>query len=251
MTRGAVKLLCRKPYDPAIRPSERGTPLPVEGGRRRTSRGEGRAIAWSLLLAAGGAMLLGSAGIASAQEIMPNDFFPAPDGTNVNLGYFVYGHQGSFVTPNGTNIPNSSANAFIGVERFARYQYLFGHPAGFLVAQAFGSFSNPTVGGTNLGTATGASNFNIAGFFWPYANFERKEYLVVGAYLSPPTGTYNKNQPINSPLCISPTANITGPATFRSAGSRASATTSPMTWPSTRASSAIPPGRSSRARASR
>ena len=154
-------------------------------------------MAWPVLLVAGAAMLLGSAGIASAQEIEPNDFLPAPDGTNINLNYFVFGHGGAFINPNGTNIPNSSANAFIGVERFAHYQYLFGHPAGFLVAQAFGSISNPTVGGTNLGIATGASNVNLAAFFWPYANFERKDYLVVGAYSYPPIVSYNKNQSVN------------------------------------------------------
>jgi len=161
------------------------------------SRGEGWSTAWRVLLAVGVALLLGSAGIASAQEIEPNDFLPLPDGTNVNLGYFVYGHMGSFVTPDGTNVPSSSANAFIGVERFAHYQYMFDHPAGFLVAQAFGSLSNPTVGGMNLGSVTGASNFNLAGFFWPYADFEGKQYLVIGAYLYPPTGTHNRDRPLN------------------------------------------------------
>jgi hypothetical protein len=105
--------------------------------------------------------------------------------------------MGSFITPDGTNVPNSSANAFIGVERFAHFQYLFDHPAGFLVAQAFGSLSNPTVGGMNLGSVTGASNFNLAGFFWPYADFEGKQYLVIGAYLYPSTGTHNRDRPLN------------------------------------------------------
>jgi hypothetical protein len=57
-------------------------------------RGEGWLTAWRLLLAVGLVLLLGSAGTASAQEIEPNDFLPLPDGTNINLGYFVYGHMG-------------------------------------------------------------------------------------------------------------------------------------------------------------
>ena len=77
------------------------------------SRGDRLPTAWPVLLTAGAAMLLGSAGLASAQEIAPNDFLPAPDGTNVNLNYFVYGHGGPFIDPGGTNIPNSSANSFI------------------------------------------------------------------------------------------------------------------------------------------
>ena len=169
----------------------------IGGEKRRMSRVEGRAAAWPVLVAAGAAMLLGSAAIASAQEIEPNDFLPAPDGTSINLNYFAFGHAGAFINPNGTNIPNSSANAFIGVERFAHFAYVSDHPVGFQVAQAFGSISNPTVNGMNLGTATGASDVNFAAFFWPYANFERKEYLVFGAYVYPPTGSYNKNQSVN------------------------------------------------------
>ena len=160
-------------------------------------RPEGRPTAWPVLLAAGAAMLLGSVAIASAQEIEPNDFLPAPDGTSINLNYFVFGHGGAFIDTSGATIPNSSANAFIGVERFAHFDYVSGHPAGFQVAGTFGSISNPTVGGTNLGTATGVSNVNIAAFFWPYANFERKQYLVIGGYLYPPVGSYNKNQSVN------------------------------------------------------
>ena len=161
------------------------------------SRTEGRATAWPLLLAVGAAMLLGSAEIASAQVIEPNEFLPAPDGTNINLNYFVFSHNGAFIDANGKTVPDSIANAYIGVERFVRFQYLFGHPAGFLVAQNFGSVSNPTVGGTNLGTASGVANTNFSFFFWPYANFERKDYLIVTGFLYPPVGTYNKNQAIN------------------------------------------------------
>lgn len=140
---------------------------------------EGRATAWPLLIAAGAAMLLGSPGTTSAQVIEPNEFLPAPDGTNINLNYFVFSHNGAFIDANGKTVPDSIANAYIGVERFVRFQYLFGHPAGFLVAQNFGSISNPTVGGTNLGTASGVANTNLSFFFWPYANFERKDYLIV------------------------------------------------------------------------
>ena len=160
-------------------------------------RTEGRTTAWPILLAAGAAMLLGSAGMASAQEIAPNDFLPAPNGTNINLGYFVYGHSEAFIEPNGTSIPDSHANAFLGVERFVHFQYIFGHPAALQIAQAFGSVSNPTVGGMDLGTSSGATNLNLGFSFWPYANFQRKDYLVISGFLYPPTGTFNKNQAVN------------------------------------------------------
>ena len=161
------------------------------------SRTEGRPTAWPALLIAGMAMLLGSAGTASAQLILPNEFLPAPNGTNINLNYFVFSHAGAFTDTGGKNVPNSIANSYFGVERFVRFQYLFGHPAGFIVSQVFGSVSNPTVGGRNLGTASGASNLNLSAFFYPYANFQRNDYLVVAGFLYPPTGSYNKNQPVN------------------------------------------------------
>jgi hypothetical protein len=216
MARRVVKLVCLRPCDssdPARKACWIGTAAAwlhnvtmtvrargaasVAGEEKQMSRGELRATAWPVSLAAGAAILLGNAAIASAQEIEPNDFLPAPNGTNINLNYFVYGHSGAFIDTNGTKVPNSSANAFIGAERFAHFEYVFGHPAAFLVAEAAGSILNPTIGGTNLGTASGASNVNLAAFFWPYANFERKDYLVVGGYLYPPVGSYNKNQTVN------------------------------------------------------
>jgi hypothetical protein len=163
------------------------------------SRGEGErtGAAWRIRLAACAAILLGSAATAAAQVIEPNEFVPAPDGTTINLNYFLYGHEGSFSTPNGTKVPNSSANGFIGVERLVHFDYLFGHPAGFLVAENFGSISDPVVGGSHLGTASGASNVNLSAFFWPYANYQNKEYLIIAGFLYPPVGSYNKNQAIN------------------------------------------------------
>jgi hypothetical protein len=164
------------------------------------SRGEGRPVsAWAVRLAACAAMLLGSVGLASAQEIEPNEFIPAPDGTSINLGYFVYNHLGTFTTTTGANVPNASGNAYLGVERFVHYDYLFGHPAGFQLIEEFGSIStnNPVVGGAHLNTATGASNVDLSAFFWPIANFQQKEYLVIAGFLYPPVGSYNKNQAVN------------------------------------------------------
>ena len=43
-----------------------------------------------LLLSAGGAA------IASAQEILPNEFVAPPDGLNIVFGYYTYGHDTTF-----------------------------------------------------------------------------------------------------------------------------------------------------------
>ena len=162
------------------------------------SRGERRATTgWPVRLAACAAIVLGSAGIASAQEIEPHEFVPAPDGTSINLGYFVYGDNTKYVTPSGENVSNSHAQLYDGVERFVHYDYLFGHPAGFQLIESFGSLNDPTVGGDHLGTAGGASNVDLSAFFWPIANFQKRQYLVIAAFLYPPVGTYDKNRAVN------------------------------------------------------
>jgi hypothetical protein len=104
---------------------------------------------------------------------------PAPDGTTINLNYFLFGHEGAFKTTSGTSVPNSHSNLYLGVERLLHYDYVFGHPAGFLLSQAFGGISDAKVGGESVGTTNGVSNTTLAAAFWPYANFEQKQYLVL------------------------------------------------------------------------
>ena len=156
------------------------------------------ASAWPVRLAACAAILLASVGIASAQEIEPNEYVPAPDGTNVSLSYFVFQHFGTFKTTSGTTVPDSSVNLYLGIERLAFFRYLFGHPAGFQVIQGFGGVSDAKLGGEPIGTTNGATNTVLSAFFWPYANFEQKQYLTVAGFLMPPNGSYDKNSVINT-----------------------------------------------------
>ena len=155
------------------------------------------ASAWPVRLAACAPLLLGSVRIASAQTIQPNDFVPAPDGTTINMVYFNGGRLGAFYNTAGNSVPNSSADLYQGFERLVHFDYLFGHPAGFQVIEGFGSVSDPKIGGTTVPSASGATNVNLSLFFWPYADFQNKQYLVLATFLYPPVGSYNKNQPIN------------------------------------------------------
>src|SRR5208283_2154958 len=82
--------------------------------------------------------------------------------------------------------------------------HVFGHPAGFLLSQAFGGISDAKVGGAPLGTPNGASNTTLAAAFWPYANVEQKQYLVIVGYLMPPNGSYNKDSAINFATAYQP-----------------------------------------------
>ncbi|HKM61592.1 MAG TPA: transporter [Acidisphaera sp.] len=124
---------------------------------------------------------------------------PAPDGTSINLFYFDYADSPTFET-SGTNLTSNGASnqAYFGTERFVHYDYLFGHPAGFQLIEPFGQFSGSgNISGTPVNNTFGASNVDISAFFWPYANFQQKQYLVLAGFFYPPVGSYNKNQLVN------------------------------------------------------
>lgn len=155
-------------------------------------RGVGRALIVSLALA--GWMFAHS---ARAQEIEPREFVPAPDGTNINVGYYIHGSDTSYYTTTGRKVPSSNLDVNVGLERFVHYSYVGGMPAGFQVLQTFGSESGGKVGGQKLGSSFGAGNTGLSAFIWPYANTQLNQYLVLAAFLYPPVGSFDKNRSLN------------------------------------------------------
>lgn len=139
---------------------------------------------------------LASAGRAGAQEAFPNDFVPAPAGTNILLGYYGYGHNTRFDTANGPSL-DASLETHIGIARFVHYFELAGRPAGVQAFQVFGALNDARIGNQRLGSASGAQNLALSAFFWPYANQAEKTYLITAAFLYPPTGTYDRRSPLN------------------------------------------------------
>lgn len=141
-----------------------------------------------------------ASGGVRAQEILPNDLVPAPAGTNAILGYYIYGHNDRLSVARGPTIKKDTGlEVNIGVARYVHYFSLGGMPAGWQVFQAFGSLSGAKVGGETLGSgsAFGAQNLALSAFFWPYANQAQQTYFLVGGFIYPPTGTYDRRSPIN------------------------------------------------------
>ena len=136
--------------------------------------------------------------IASAQEIEPNEFVTAPDGTNLFLAYYLYGHNTSYNISGLGTIKGSGLETNIGLARYVHYDYIAGMPAGVQIFQAFGSESAGHVGTQSLGSTFGASNVNLSAFIWPYSSVEKKQYFVVTGFLEPPTGSYDKNAALNA-----------------------------------------------------
>ncbi len=149
------------------------------------------------LLPALAVFLLGSLHLASAQEIEPREFVPAPAGTNINLVYYIHGSDTSFYNTSGHKIPNSNLDVNLGLERFVHYFNVGGMPAGVQVLQIFGSESGGRVGGSNIGSSFGAGNTALSAFIWPYANPQANQYLVLASFLYPPVGSFDKNRGVN------------------------------------------------------
>lgn len=173
---------------------------------RRPVRGvrTGAAIALSF------AAWMGLSSGASAQEIEPNEFVPAPDGTNIILQYYVHGQNQGYSFAGGPSIKDSALQVNLGITRYVHYDYVFGHPAGFQIIEAYGAESGGHIDGIGLGSTFGASNPQLSAFFWPYANTEKKQYLVVTGFVAPPIGSYDKLHALNIAPALSNGVNWEG-----------------------------------------
>ena len=155
-----------------------------------------------LRLALGGILCAGlavcSANQAAAQEIQPYEFTPLPAGTNLAIGYYLYGHNTEFNVANGPTLRNSKVELNLGVGRYVHYfDPIAGIPVGIQVLQVFGSESAANVGGQRVGSAFGAQNVILSAFAFPYVNTATKTNFNTTAFLYPPTGTYDRNSAIN------------------------------------------------------
>jgi hypothetical protein len=136
----------------------------------------------ALFGAAAMALAMGASHHASAQSIEASDLVPAPDGTNLLLGYYTYNHYDSDHSPSGKVSASVNGNLFI--ERYVHYSYLGNTPAGFQFL-ALNGWNTGTVGGASANTG-GELEAIVSGFIWPGANTATKTYPFVGFYLYPP-----------------------------------------------------------------
>ncbi len=162
----------------------------------------GFALAQSLLqLGLGGLvcllLVMGVTTRAKAQEIEPYEFTPLPAGTNLAIGYYIYGHNTDYNIARGPTIKGSGVEINIGVARYVHFVDIKGYPAGFQIIQPFGSLSAAHVDGQRLGSAFGAQNIQLSAFIWPYVNTATKTNVNLTGFIYPPTGTYDKRSPIN------------------------------------------------------
>ncbi len=142
-------------------------------------------------------LTVGAATRAGAQEIEPYEFTPLPAGTNLAIGYYIYGHQTSFNVARGNTIKDSGVEVNVGVARYVHFFDVGGHPAGFQIIEPFGSLSAAHIDGQRLGSTFGAQNLQLSAFIWPYVNTATKTNVNLTGFIYPPTGTYDRRSAIN------------------------------------------------------
>ncbi len=147
-----------------------------------------------------------------AQEVEPDEFVPLPAGTNLAVGYYIYGDETKFNFAKGDSFTDKTGlQVNLGAARYIHYSEILGHPAGFEIAQIFGSESGGQIDGQKLGSAFGAINVVLAGFIWPYAN------QANGQFWSSPDGSTRRPAPTICAL-LSILAITAGAAMCRSVG---------------------------------
>ncbi len=142
-------------------------------------------------------LTMGAATTAGAQEIEPYEFVPLPAGTNLAIGYYIYGHNTEYNVARGNTIKDSGVEINVAVARYVHFVDIGGHPAGFQILQPFGSESAAHIDGERLGSAFGAQNIQLSAFIWPYVNTATKTNVNLTGFIYPPTGTYDRRSPIN------------------------------------------------------
>lgn len=150
-----------------------------------------------LCLGLGLALAAGSISHAQAQEIEPYEFTPLPAGTNLAIGYYVFGHDTEFNIARGPTIKNSGVEINVAVARYVHFIDIAGHPAGFQLIQSFGSLSGAHIGGQRLGSAFGAQQTSLSAFIWPYVNTATKTNFNTTVFLYPPIESYDSHSAIN------------------------------------------------------
>ena len=160
------------------------------------------------------ALFASGIGIAAAQEIEPNEFVPAPAGTNLGIGYYIYQHNTDYNVAGGSTVKGSGLEVNIAIARYVHYTTLFGMPAGYQIVEAFGSESGGHIDNERLGSAFGASEPALSAFIWPYSDASKKQYLVITGFLYPPVGTYDKGASLNLASALSGSVGWTGDVQF-------------------------------------
>ena len=149
-----------------------------------------------LLLVCISLVLIIQSSIADAIDLQPNDARPPPPGINSLQVSYQHSERGDFYAHGDKTITNLQISSDLYLWRVGHSFEIAEHPAYFYAQVPTGAVHPQKI----LAAAAGDSGVGDATLllaFWPYVNRETKTYFALGAYLSLPTGSYDKNRYFN------------------------------------------------------
>lgn len=134
---------------------------------------------------------------ARALDVDPGDYQAAPPGTNLALGYALFGWNNKLKTKTGDTVNNSSVNSQTGILRLVHYTDLLGITADPQIFITFGALNNGKVDGESQSSSFGLGNTIIASTFWFINQPEEKRWVGFTPFFIFPTGKYQNGQTFN------------------------------------------------------
>jgi hypothetical protein len=135
---------------------------------------------------------------ARAIDYLPFDYVAAPPGTNVLLGYYLFGTRSSLNnTIAGDFRDNTRLDSHIGAFRLTRYEEVLGHPVAVQLIVPFGTLTEGRIAGAALNEPAGVSDPLVTLAFWPISQPAQKRWLAIASYTTFPVGEYRPGQALN------------------------------------------------------
>ena len=161
-----------------------------EWKKRLDNKGKAKKLAWLCV-----AILLPSAN-AYAIDLQPNDARPPPAGINSVQVSYQHSERGDFYAHGDKTITDRQISTDLYLWRVGHSFQIAEYPAYFYAQVPTGSV-HPQKSLAPAGGDSGVGDTTLLLAFWPYVNRETQTYFALGAYLSLPTGSYDKNRYFN------------------------------------------------------
>jgi hypothetical protein len=143
-----------------------------------------------------GLVLALQSSIADAIDLQPNDARPPPPGINSIQVTYQHSERGDLYSQGDKIATNTKISSDLYLWRLGHSFQIAEHPAYFYVQTPMGAV-HPQKALSVASGDSGVGDTTLLLAFWPYVNRETKTYFALGAYLSLPTGSYDKNRYFN------------------------------------------------------
>lgn len=131
-----------------------------------------------------------------AIDLQPNDARPPPPGLNSFQVSYQHSERNDFYKNGVRTDTTRQISSDLYLLRLGHSFEIASYPAYFYVQTPMGAV-HPQKSLSALGGDSGVGDTTLLLAFWPYVNRETRTYLALGAYLSLPTGSYDKNRYFN------------------------------------------------------